>query len=49
MEEVFGRGKVGGMLGNPMYRGLRLVTWISSLRMAVCNPVRLSHLEVTAV
>jgi hypothetical protein len=37
-----------GMLRKLMYRGLRLVNWVFTFRMAVYNLVRLNNLGVTA-
>jgi transposase len=48
IEEVFGWGKTVGMLRKLMYRGLRLVNWVFTFRMAVYNLVRLNNLGVTA-
>jgi transposase len=48
IEEVFGWGKTVGLLRKLVYRGLRLVNWMFTFRMAVYNLVRLKNLGVAA-
>jgi hypothetical protein len=48
IEEVFGWGKTVGLLRKLVYRGLKLVNWVFTFRMAVYNLVRLKNLGVTA-